>query len=53
MNWFAAAVVVLQLIAGAWYCLKDGLWLEGSLWFTYALGNIILMVLAAKRLAGR
>ena len=49
MNYFAAAVVIMQIAATIQY-IRQGLYWEAALWFSYGIGNVILMVLAAKRL---
>lgn len=48
MNYFAATVVLMQILAAAQYA-RQGLWLESALWLTYGVGNILLIVLAVKR----
>lgn len=49
MNYFAITVVLMQTAAAIQYA-RQGLYWEAGLWMTYGAGNIILMILAAKRL---
>ena len=47
MNWFAAAVVVLDTAAAITY-FYQGKPDHGLLWLTYGLGNIILIWMACR-----
>ena len=49
MNYFALAVVVLQVLAALQYIHQKLYW-EAALWLSYGVGNVILIILAEKRL---
>lgn len=49
MNYFAASVVLMQVIAAAQYT-RQGLYWEAALWISYGFGNFVLIILATKRL---
>jgi hypothetical protein len=49
VNYFATAVVLLQMCATVQY-VRQGLYWEAGLWFSYGIGNTILIVLATKRM---
>lgn len=43
MNWFAVAVIALQLLASLTYVLQDK-WSDAAIWFLYAVINVILVL---------